>query len=88
MDKHTFREKVIVITGASAGIGRESALQLAKQKSFLVLAARDKKRIEETAVACIKLGAKAIAVQTDIAEKEQCRSLKIKPYRSSDVSTA
>lgn len=38
----TFTDKTFVITGASAGIGRELAIQLARRGANLVLAARDR----------------------------------------------
>lgn len=40
--------QVVVITGASAGIGRATALEFAQQGVMLGLLARDRKRLEET----------------------------------------
>ncbi|HET7230623.1 MAG TPA: SDR family oxidoreductase, partial [Longimicrobium sp.] len=70
-----FRENVVVLTGASAGIGHQMALQLAAQGARLVLAARDGAKLGETAAACRALGAKAIAVPTDVGDEAQCRAL-------------
>ena len=70
-----FNDNVVIITGASSGIGKELALQLAKQGALLSLAARDIKRLEEVAEECMKSGAEVIAVQTDVTEKEQCKNL-------------
>ena len=42
-----FQEKVIVVTGASEGIGRALSLALAAQKPRLVLAARNKNRLNQ-----------------------------------------
>ena len=42
-----FQDKVIIVTGASEGIGRALCLALASQKPNLVLAARNKIRLEE-----------------------------------------
>ncbi len=70
-----FNENVVVITGASSGIGRELALQLADQGAWLVLAARDKAKLEEVAAQCRHRGGKALVVPTDVAEQTQCQNL-------------
>jgi len=70
-----FNENVIIITGASAGIGKELALQLAKQGAYLSLAARDVNRLTEIVMQCKALGAKVISIQTDVTKKEQCKNL-------------
>lgn len=75
MGSSAFRDRVVLITGASSGIGRELALQLAGQGAWLALAARDARRLEEAASRCIALGGKAIAMPTDVAERVQCESL-------------
>jgi short-subunit dehydrogenase len=75
MSDAPFRENVVVLTGASAGIGREMALQLAAQGAWLVLAARDAAKLGQVADACRAAGAKAFAVPTDVADEAQCRTL-------------
>ncbi|MDJ0836763.1 MAG: SDR family oxidoreductase [Acidobacteriota bacterium] len=75
MSSQVFHENVVVITGASSGIGRELALQLADQGAWLALAARRAEDLQDVAQACIEKGAKAIAVATDVVEETQCRAL-------------
>lgn len=70
-----FSDQVIVITGASAGLGRALALALAPQRPKLVLAARDAARLEEVAAACRQLAAQTLVVPTDVTCPEQCRAL-------------
>lgn len=70
-----FRDNVVVLTGASAGIGHQMALQLAAQGAQLALAARDAAKLEETAAACRAQGARVIAVPTDVGDEAQCRAL-------------
>ena len=75
MTVSVFRDNVVIITGASAGIGREVAIQLVGQGASLVLAARNPALLGEAADACRELGARVLAIPTDVSEKEQCRAL-------------
>ncbi|HEU4452343.1 MAG TPA: SDR family oxidoreductase [Longimicrobium sp.] len=70
-----FRDNVVIVTGASAGIGRELALQLAARGAHLALAARDPVKLEEVAAECRARGVRAIAVPTDVGDEEQCGEL-------------
>lgn len=75
-DREAYRNSVVVLTGASSGIGRELALLLARSGAHLVLAARDRGRLAAVAADCKSAGApSAEAVVTDIAEESQCRAL-------------
>ncbi len=71
----TFKDNVVIITGASSGIGREVALQLAAQGAKLSLAARDIERLEQVAAECRQRGAQALAVKTDVSIEAECRAL-------------
>jgi short-subunit dehydrogenase len=84
----TVEDKTIVITGASAGIGQELSVQLASRGANLVLAGRNKDALEQTRGQCMKAGAKAIAIATDVANIESCRNLiegTIKQFNRLDV---
>ena len=70
-----FENNVVVLTGASSGIGLELALQLAEQGAHLVLAARNGKRLAEVAESCRQKGGKAIVCETDVADEQQCKAL-------------
>jgi len=70
-----FKDNVVIITGASSGIGKELSLQLAKRGALLSLASREIKRLDEVAEECKSLGSKVISVQTDITDKGQCKNL-------------
>ncbi len=75
MADEAFRENVVVITGASSGIGRAMALQLAGEGAWLVLAARDAQRLESVAAECRSRGGRALVAPTDVSQESQCRSL-------------
>ncbi|HUF17265.1 MAG TPA: SDR family oxidoreductase, partial [Thermoanaerobaculia bacterium] len=65
----------IVITGASSGIGRATALELARRGANLVLAARREPHLAEVADECRRSGVRCAAVPTDVANREACHHL-------------
>lgn len=69
------RDAVVVITGASSGIGRAAAHEFAKQGATLVLAARNKRALKDAAEECEELGARALAVPTDVSVQEEVEEL-------------
>ena len=69
------KDKVIIITGASSGIGRATALALAKLGARLGLAARNYAVLAAVADQARQLGAQAIAVPTDVTQKDQVADL-------------
>jgi short-subunit dehydrogenase len=71
----TFREKTVIVTGASSGIGKALALRLTEKGAWLALAARNPQRLNALAIECQKHGGKAIAIPTDVADESQCRML-------------
>ena len=73
--KAPLAQQVVVITGASQGIGRESALQMAMRGASLVVAARNEEALRELASEVDRLGGRAEAVVTDVAEYEQVERL-------------
>ena len=73
-----FRNNAVLLTGASRGIGREMALQLAQSGARLALMARNREDLERTADACRELGARAIVVPGDVAVEEDCAAAVLK----------
>jgi len=67
--------RVVVVTGASQGIGKALCLELAAQRPRLVLAARDETAMEAVAAACRSRGAEALVAPTNVAEEASCRAL-------------
>lgn len=63
--------KVVVITGASSGIGKESAKEFAKLHASLVLVSRDRKKLEEVAKDLSKYKTEILICQCDVSQKDQ-----------------
>ncbi|GAC1629889.1 MAG: SDR family oxidoreductase [Ktedonobacteraceae bacterium] len=67
--------KVVVITGASSGLGEATARLLCVEGASVVLGARRVERIESLANELTKGGGKALAIQTDVTQYEQVKRL-------------
>ena len=73
--KVNLRNAVVVITGASSGIGEATALAFARQGSRLVIAARDLDALNAVAEDCRRMGSEAIAVEADVTDAEAVKRL-------------
>jgi NAD(P)-dependent dehydrogenase (short-subunit alcohol dehydrogenase family) len=69
------RDSVVVITGASSGLGRATAVELARRGASLVLAARRNEALEDTARQCRNAGGSAIVVETDVTSEIEVHQL-------------
>lgn len=70
-----FEDKSVVVTGATEGIGRAIALQLARQRARLALAARNEERLATLVAECEAAGASAVAAPCDVSVEADCRRL-------------
>lgn len=69
------QNKVVVITGASSGIGRASAFEFARHGAALFLAARDRSALHDVAETCHRYGGQARIVVADVTKDEDVERL-------------
>ncbi|MFT2215479.1 SDR family oxidoreductase [Rhizobium giardinii] len=67
--------KVVVITGASSGLGEATARHLAERGAIVVLGARRRERIDALAAELTSKGCRAVAVETDVTDRKQVQNL-------------
>jgi short-subunit dehydrogenase len=68
-------QQVIVITGASSGIGLATAVAAAQQGASLVLAARSKQTLDEIADQLSAAGQNVVTVEADVADRQQVEAI-------------
>ncbi|AUX78009.1 MULTISPECIES: SDR family oxidoreductase [Sinorhizobium] len=76
--RKALRDAVVVITGASSGVGQAAAEEFARRGSKLVLAARDAVALQRVARTCRDLGAAVLVVPTDVTEADAVKELAAK----------
>jgi 3-oxoacyl-[acyl-carrier protein] reductase len=70
----SLKDKVALLTGASQGIGRETALALAESGAKVAAAARNEEKLSMLVNEIVAAGGEAIAIKMDVAEPEQIKA--------------
>jgi 3-oxoacyl-[acyl-carrier protein] reductase len=70
----SLKDKVALVTGASQGIGRETALALAQAGAKVAVAARNEEKLTSLVNEILAVGGEAIAVKMDVADPDQIKS--------------
>jgi short-subunit dehydrogenase len=69
------KDKVVIITGASSGIGRALAFEMGNRGAVVVIAARSVDKLAEIEAQLKSSGVKVLAVKTDVSIEADCRNL-------------
>ena len=75
MNAKRFEAKVAIVTGAGSGIGRATALALAKEGAHVVVANRNAEKGQETVSAIVAAGGTALFVKTDVSQEADVQNL-------------
>jgi short-subunit dehydrogenase len=70
LDKRAAGREVVVVTGASAGLGRAIVREFARHHAAVGLISRDSERLEQVVLEAEELGGKAIALPVDVADPQ------------------
>ena len=70
-----FKDKVVLITGASSGIGQSSAIQFAKKGASVILVARNKEKLIQTEKDLKKFNVSTLVCKCDISDKVQVKKM-------------
>lgn len=84
MKTQSINGQYAVVTGASSGNGRATALRLAAEGANLILAARRLELLEEVAQECRSKGVRALAVEVDVTDMQDMRRLLTQALEFSD----
>ena len=79
-NKFTMRDKVVIVTGASSGIGKALVYELSRQGAKLAIASRNIDELSKIEQELKKQGKAVLAVQTDVTEETACRDLIAETY--------
>ena len=74
-DLHFFQNKVILITGASSGIGRATALVFAKLNAKVILSSRNEEKLESLRQEIESNGGQALVIKTDVSSFEDTQRM-------------
>lgn len=75
MNKKRFSNKIVLITGASSGIGWDTAIAFAMEGAFLMLVARREDRLKELAAICKQMGSRCEYIAVDIQDQQKLGEL-------------
>src|SRR3990167_5543538 len=69
------KNKVVIITGASSGIGEACAITFAKRGASVVIAARNQEKLNQVEEQIKKIGVEVLAISCDVSVQKECENL-------------
>ena len=75
LDRFRLDDKVVVVTGASSGLGRGFARAVSAVGAHVVLAARRQEQLESLAAELQREGTRVLVHRTDVSDREDCEAL-------------
>ena len=75
VEPSVFNKKIYIVTGASSGIGKAIAEELVKEGANVVLASRNKQKLEEIAQAFAAYKGQCLVIRTDVTSNNDCQHL-------------
>ena len=72
-----FKNKTVLITGASSGIGKQTAIEFAKLGANIILIARRKEKLDELADELKKFNVTTFVCQCDVSDKTKVKEMSI-----------
>lgn len=84
----SFKDKVVIITGGSSGIGAAAAIKFTKEGAKVVIVGRNEKKLQNVASQCEKAGKKPLIVIAELANDEEVEKIMsdtLKHYGKLDV---
>ena len=83
-----FKNKVVLITGASSGIGKDTAIEFAKKGANIVLVSRIKEKLEQVAEQLKQFNVTVLVCQCDVSKKDQVKEMSktvLEKFNSIDI---
>ncbi|XP_026740273.1 uncharacterized protein LOC113502785 [Trichoplusia ni] len=71
----SFKNKMVLITGGSSGIGAATAELFAKEGADVAIVGRNEEKLKNTAEKCVKLGAKVLIIKADVAVDSDLKTI-------------
>lgn len=71
----TLKDKIVIVTGASSGIGEATARALAERGAAVVLAARNEEKLRALEIEILTSGGQALGVETDVSNRASVDAL-------------
>lgn len=71
----SFKDKVVIVTGASSGIGAATAIKFAAEKAKVVIVARTEAKLKEVSEKCQKHGPKPLMIIADVTKENDVRNI-------------